>query len=129
MRPDLAEVFTPYRRGRAVSRFVELDFHVYAEGVDVAQVHASFIDGLTAGVAGWIARTSPKRRSRQEDLVRWIGRERVYLAEDRKVAEVYHVGVGGPLFATRAEAGEAARLWRYGLSEEEREAQAALPHV
>lgn len=125
-RPELTDVFTPRRKGNMTPRFNALDFAPYSDGVEVAHVPARFIDNESAGIAGWIARTSPKRRSGQEDPVRWIGRERVYLAPDKKVAEVYHVGVGGPLFATRAEAGEAARLWRYGLSANERNAQVAL---
>ena len=135
MRPDLQTLFTPSdRQGNHKHRFWELTFYTYCDGVDVACVPASFIDGKSRGIAGWIARTTAKRKSTQVDEFVWDGYRRVRVGVETdptvyKASEVHHVGTGGPLFATRAEAGEAARLWRFGLSDEERAAQASLPHV
>lgn len=129
-RPDLVELFTPYqeRNDSQINRFKYLTFEPYCEGVDVAIVPARFIDGTSAGVAGFVARTSPKRASKQKECCVWVGllRVKVAIAANEKTEHVYHVGTDGPLFASWAAAGEAARAWRFPMPFSK---QKSLPHV
>lgn len=113
-RPKLSDLFSR-------DMLEGLAWESYTDGVDVARVDATDIDGSSAGVAGWIARTSPKPRARgQTDVCVLLSNERVSVAPDAdpkipaKPIAVYHVGTGGPLFPSRVAAGEAARRWRYG---------------
>lgn len=117
-RPDLMALFTPFDSdaSRRCHRFDELRFSPYFEGVEVAAVPAAFIDGVSEGIAGYVARTAPKRATKQSDPIMWVGYIRVKVAPgaDEKTTAVYHVGTGGPLYASRLAAGEAAKAWRWG---------------
>lgn len=131
LRPDLQDLFTPRpsaladRTDRALRR---LDWSEHTDGVEVAAVPARLIDGTSDGIAGYVARTGPRRATKQADAVVWVGDIRVKVAPkaDEKTEIVYHVGTGGPLFPTALAAGEAARKWRYGPDKID---QRTLPHV
>lgn len=143
-RPELIDLFTPMNGKHRSHRFNELQWTEYSDGVRVARVDASFIDGVSLGTAGYIAQTLPRRSGYQLDLVVWSSNCRVTVAarEDprhrlkngsktetvwtyRKVA-IYHVGTGGPLFPSAAAAGEAAKTWIAGAPKAN---QMSLPSV
>lgn len=114
-RPDLMTLFTPFDGANRSHRFDQLEWSAPVEGVSVARIPASMIDGRTRGTAGFIARTDPKRKGGQADRIMWVGNIRVKVAaENFKTIAIYHVGTGGPLFPTHDRAYAAAHAWRWG---------------